>query len=575
MEWQYSYTPELWPTVISIIILVLLGGHGWRYRQVPGAFPFSIGCVFGFLWAAGNLLELAAVDLPTKIFWVKFQGLWMLPSTTAIFFFVLEYTHPGRWLTRRIVILFSVAPIVGAFLILTNDLHHLAWAGFSLNGSLRELPGGGYWFMMVYSYFLGLANIILFIRLFILSPQHHWPVGLMLFGQIGARIIFLIEIRGIEPFASIDSVLPIFAFPFMMYAIAMFGFRIFDPLHLANAVALRQMQEGMLVLDPEWQVISLNPAAENIFNLPARQMRGLFVNKILPSFPFASIPPDGSGIDKQEVSLGSGLDTRYYLMNFSELKDHSEKTLGYLLLFLDVSEQKQAQAQLLEQQKLIASRRERQMLANELHDGISQSLAFLNMQAQTAQMYLKDGNGEAAQSSLERLTNAAGEIHESTRQMIGNLLAVDLAPENFSAILRQILADFAQQTGLVVDLQVNGDLELKTDHLSNFDNLPQPVADQFVHIIQEALTNIRKHALEARRVSVQLKTYGGQTVLTITDDGSGFDSSQMKAEGKRFGLQVMHQRAASVGGQVNIYSVIGQGTCIEVCVPLELLNKEE
>jgi signal transduction histidine kinase len=210
------------------------------------------------------------------------------------------------------------------------------------------------------------------------------------------------------------------------------------------------------------------------------------------------------------------------------------------------------------------------MLANELHDGISQSLAFLNMQAQTAQMYLNDGNSEAAQASLERLTNAAGEIHESTRQMIGNLLAVNLVPENFSGTLRQIIDHFVQETGLSVDFQVNGDFDREGDKISYFNNLPQPVEAQFVRIIQEALTNVRKHACGATKVSIHLKTYDGQAVLTITDNGSGFDPSKMNTEGNRYGLQVMRQRAASIGGQVSIYSAKGEGTRIEVCVPIVL-----
>jgi signal transduction histidine kinase len=453
---------------------------------------------------------------------------------------------------------------------LTNEMHNLMWTGFTFDGSIHEVHGNAYWILIVYTYLLGFASIVLFSRLFILSPPHRWPVGLMLIGQVGGRIIYLLNAQEVEPFASTHSVFPIFTFPFLAYAIAMFGFRIFDPVRLANAIVLRQMQEGMLVLDPQWQVVSLNPAVEKIFNLPARQLRGLFIKKILPSFPFESILPDGSGLDQREVSLSSGSGTRYYLLDLTQLKDHSQLTLGYLLLLLDISEQKQAQAQLIEQQEFIASRRERQMLANELHDGISQSLAFLNMQAQTAQMYLNEGKSEAAQASLERLSNAAGEIHENTRQIIGNLLAVNLVPENFSAALHQIIAQYVQDTGLRVDFQVNGDFDREDDKKFDFNYLPQPVCTQFIRIIQEGLTNVRKHACGATQVSIHLKTYDEQAVLTITDDGSGIDPSKIKAEGNRYGLQVMRQRAASIGGQVSFYSAFGEGTHIEVCVPLVL-----
>jgi hypothetical protein len=210
MSGGFSYTPEIWPTVISLIILVLLGWHGWRHRNMAGALPFSIACLFGFLWATGNLLEIAAVDLTAKIFWVQFQALWHLPSVTAVFFFVMEYTHPHRWLTRRMVILFSIVPLLGAFLILTNEMHNLMWTGFTFDGSIHEVPGNAYWILIVYIYLIGFANIVLFSGLFILSPPHRWPVGLMLIGQVGARIIYLLNAQEVEPFASTHSVFPIF-----------------------------------------------------------------------------------------------------------------------------------------------------------------------------------------------------------------------------------------------------------------------------------------------------------------------------------------------------------------------------
>jgi hypothetical protein len=97
---NYAYTPAIWPSVITVLLLILLAIFSWRRRSVPGALPFTVAFLFGALWVVGVSLEVAAVDASTKIFWVKYQATWVLPSAMAITCFLLEYAWPGRWLTR-------------------------------------------------------------------------------------------------------------------------------------------------------------------------------------------------------------------------------------------------------------------------------------------------------------------------------------------------------------------------------------------------------------------------------------------------------------------------------------------
>ncbi len=89
-----------------------------------------------------------------------------------------------------------------------------------------------------------------------------------------------------------------------------------------------------------------------------------------------------------------------------------------------------------------------------------------------------------------------------------------------------------------------------------------------MRITQEALANVRKHARGASQVSVGIKNVEGQLLLTIIDDGTGFNPTGQNVGRKHFGLQVMRQHAARIGGQVVIDASPGKGTCIEVRVPL-------
>jgi signal transduction histidine kinase len=112
------------------------------------------------------------------------------------------------------------------------------------------------------------------------------------------------------------------------------------------------------------------------------------------------------------------------------------------------------------------------------------------------------------------------------------------------------------------------DVELVVDN-SLFPHFPIEVRLQIIRIIQEALTNVGKHA-QARRVELVFRQDGEWLQLSIEDDGCGFDPLRLKQEDRdRFGLAIMHERVASVGGTLVIDSAPGKGTRLQLRVPLQ------
>jgi hypothetical protein len=223
-------------------------------------------------WAVGSLLEYAAVDLPTKITWFKVQAAVQVPITIALTCFILEYAWPGRWLTRRNLALLAFPGLLGIVMILTNDFHHLIWSNLSFeNGSVKLQFGSGSWLLLAYSFgVLVLINLVVFGWLFWRSPQHRWPVVLMLAGQLAGRMIFLLDRTHL-----VQSPLPLdllgMSVEFLMYAIVLFGFRIFDPIPLARQTAISSAgRNAGAILGG-----SLRTPAAAILDLEASQLRWL------------------------------------------------------------------------------------------------------------------------------------------------------------------------------------------------------------------------------------------------------------------------------------------------------------
>lgn len=554
---------NLWPYLAALALLAAIAWFSLRHGSVPGARPLSVACLFTALWLAGAVAELLVTDLSAKIAWHKVQVACQLPAVTAATCFALEYANPGRWLTRRTLALLSVAPLLALLLILTNGLHHWYWPALASDGSLPPLSGPAIRIALGYGLALVLVNTTAFVWLFIRSPQHRWPIALMIAGQVAGRALYAVGVAGGRAALQFDPVLLSLVIPMAAYAVALFSFRILDPLPAARRAAIEQMHDGMLVFDAQWRALSLNPAAERILGVPAARARAKPLAELVPAL--AGMGRSSGPESRLETSLLTSGEPRRYVLDSSPLQDHRGLLAGYLLLIRDVTEQRRAQAQLLEQHSLVATLKEREHLARELHDDLGQTLGYVSMQAQAIQKRLDDGDTAAVGAQLTRLAEVAQEAHAELRESILSLKAGSAGEWSFFGALRQHLAAFQDHYGIATRLAIPAGLE-------EGDLLPETGA-QLLRVIQEALANAHKHG-HAGRVEVTFERDGGAMQIVVADDGCGFDLDQPPAPGQHWGLTFMRERMAQVGGSVSIESRPGAGTRIALQVPLRDSGEE-
>lgn len=562
MNGAYVYTPAIWPPLVSTLVVAALGLYAWRRRHdVPAARPLVAGWFFRALWLMGIILEKAAVDPGTKIFWFQFQVVWQLPTVTAGLCFVLEYALPGRWLTRRNLVLLAI-PVLFDFLLNVAGSPPVGWRQLYVGPDGRVVgvlaPEG----LVTTAYGLGLllVNLAVMAWLFVRSPQHRWPVAIMVVSQIATRALYVVDAAHVPWPASLDPDVLSALLGTTGYAIALFGFRILDPLPAARTSALEAMRDGMLVFDPQWRVVSMNQAAANMTRSAASQSRGKPAAEILRAFGDLAARLAAGPDESFEVTLGSGAGARSYEVHVSALRDFRELLQGHLLMLRDVTEQRRAQAQIMEQQQSLAVLKERERLARELHDELGQVLGYAKMQAQGARNQLAAQQPATADEYLAQLISVTQDAHDDVREYILGTKVAAGGQLGFLPALQAYLQQFAARYGIRTELVVAPGLSSE-----DFEPLVQV---QLQHIVQEALTNVRKHG-QAHSVQVRFEQRDDRAHITVQDDGVGFDpESQATGEGGHFGLRFLQERAQEVGGSVAIVTSPGQGTRVEVEVPV-------
>lgn len=215
-------------------------------------------------------------------------------------------------------------------------------------------------------------------------------------------------------------------------------------------------------------------------------------------------------------------------------------------------------ARLHRQVRVLAVADERERIAREMHDSLAQVLGYVNTKAQAIQELLRAGKVERAEEHLGQLSGAAREAYVDVRE---NILGLRITVEG-SRTFAEILDDYFERWQDQSDIQVEFDTSTPAPAITSEAEL------QLLRIIQEALSNVRKHA-HARRATITMRERDGLLVTTIEDDGTGFDPELLgRGDFPRFGLTIMQERAESVGGRFEIGPGTGGGTRIEVELPL-------
>ena len=561
MTGVYAYTPTIWPPLIGAIFVAALGLYCWRRRDVPGALPLLAVMAFAALWLLGIALEAAADAPATKIAWFRFHSLWRAPAVTAGLCFVLEYAYPGRWLTRRNLMLLSIPALLDMLLVITSDAL-LMWRQLEVgpDGSVVAGLAPVGLVMAVYGVGLILVNITVLLWLFIRSPQHRWPVALILAGQIANRSLYVVDATHLFWPIPLDPVALGVLLVATTYAIALFGFHIFDPLPAARTAAFEQMREAIVVFDAHWRAANLNPAAASVLGVSAVSARGKRLEDLAPAFGSLSARLAVAPEEPFEMELGTKTNARSYEIDVSPLHDFRGLLLGHLLMLRDVTEQKRTQAQIIEQQRSLAMMREREQLARELHDGIGQVLGFASLKMGATRKLIADGKLDKADDQLAHLESAVAEAHADVRETILNLRTAPAGEKPFFASLQHYLDGYRQNYGIPVELAMGSAVD---------EGILTPEAQmQLFRILQEAFSNARRHA-EMDRMRVSFDLEDGQVRMCIQDNGKGFDPRRaIAAESGHFGLRFMRERAEQLGGSLQVNSAPGEGTRVEVTVPV-------
>jgi signal transduction histidine kinase len=211
-------------------------------------------------------------------------------------------------------------------------------------------------------------------------------------------------------------------------------------------------------------------------------------------------------------------------------------------------------ARLFEQSRELSVVEERNRLARDLHDSVSQTLFSAVFTAEAAEALI-DKDPAQARAQVRRLKDLSSEALKEMRALIFELRPAELEADGLASALRKHVDVLSRVYKTDIELDVDGDVRL-----------PPRTERELFRIAQEALSNAMKHAAAAQ-VRVALDIRHSTATLSVADDGTGFDPDAPRVRSAHLGLTSMEERATSIGGTIRVESQPGKGTEVLVEVP--------
>ncbi|MGB7999879.1 MAG: sensor histidine kinase [Anaerobacillus sp.] len=241
----------------------------------------------------------------------------------------------------------------------------------------------------------------------------------------------------------------------------------------------------------------------------------------------------------------------------SELNELAGKLQKQVTSLQNLANQK---AELAEKARGVAIIEERQRLARDLHDAVSQQLFALNMMS-SASIKIMERDIETAKSQMIDVADLASKAQVEMRALLLHLRPIQLSEDSLCTGISKLVDELEKKSGV--------NFQLTFDEIPE---LPRGIEENLFRIVQESLGNALRHA-NASEIRITIKLKQNQLLLHIKDNGSGFEVSNQKKGA--YGLGSIQERCDEIGGQFRIASRPSEGTLVEVRVPLEGYNGDK
>lgn len=351
--------------LLAAVPYAWLGLFAWRKRPAVAVTPFAWTMLGLSIWAFAYSLEIYFPQLHLKLFFTSVEYIGIVSIPVFMLFFAVEFIGKRSLLTPRTRLLIWVIPTLILLLVWTNPFHHLMWdmetitefAGITL---LNVRFGVFFWIHAVFSYgLLILASTLLIIELLQRPGIYRIQISLVVLSiliPLGGSLVF---VSGTGPVKNLDLA-PLFFLPMALgLAWAIARYHLFDVLPLEHLTVLKNMRDGVIVLNPHQRIVYINPVTEGLFNCMENEAVGQPLGDVSETFGAKLAHYLTGGEHRAEIVIGQGSQARVYDVTVSPLHQlnifQDRAPSDSMIILHDITERKNTEMAISRRESIMSS----------------------------------------------------------------------------------------------------------------------------------------------------------------------------------------------------------------------------
>lgn len=331
----------------------LLAYFLWQRRRAPGSKPLALLMIAVSEWSLMAVLEDFAIEVSSKVFWSKIQYLGIASVPILFLIFALQYSQQDHRLTRRHWAILWTLPVITVGLVITNEWHHLIWAGFSSDLEINILVyhhGPWFWIHFTYNYIIMAIGSGLLLWIALRSHRRYRYQTLAILVAIAIPwVVNAIYVFNLIPLNGFDPTPIAFGISGFVLTWGLYRFQLFDLAPIARDKLLDTMRDIVIVADNQNRILDLNPAAQNTLGFSYDEAIGKSASQVLRLWPYLSHPFSRQIDLPTEVNTIQDTQGRWYDLRISPLRDQQGQLTGYLIVMHDVTQRIEAENRLTKQ----------------------------------------------------------------------------------------------------------------------------------------------------------------------------------------------------------------------------------
>nr|WP_282594240.1 histidine kinase N-terminal 7TM domain-containing protein [Halorientalis brevis] len=535
---------------VSVAVALGFAVVTWRRRPEPGTTALTVLLVVVALWIGWYAIALSLHDRLFRLQIHRWVLVLSVGTPVAWFVFALQYTGHGDEVTRGTVGALSVLPAVTATLAVTNPWHHLVWTDTDVvtaGGLLlvEQSYGMAFWVHLLYAYTLVLAGVVLLLRLVFTADHLFADQALaLLVGALVPLVANLVSIAGQAPVPGLDLTPFAFTVSGVTFGYALYKSELLDRIpatrRIGRTAVVRNMRDGVVVLDDGDVVIDVNPIAEEQFDCEAADVIGQPVQEILRD-PTFEVPESGTTV------VWSAPGPLEYEIKSSVLRDQHDRTVGRVLVVRDITDRTNRRQQL-------------QVLNRVLRHNFRNDMNVIDVCATQLSDQLHGENAELADRirmvarDLAETGTKAREVERIMSRRHNDPQPIDLSP----LVKRQVDTIRHEYPEIDVETAVPDSLEIRSTG----------ILESVLHNVLENAAVHNDHPDPWIEVAVEEFPTAQEIEITVADNGPGIPDQEREVlikgtetpleHGSGLGLWLVNWGVSMLGGEIEFTDRAGE-----------------